>query len=328
MSMHALSNREWVFHRKRDVTWVFLCSRCLLLVHRNLRSSADDINGFGSQFSHSPLSPPPPKSSTLILTSFLSPFSSLSPFLFLPEKRSPHMTRRLPSRADRKPTAPRQLPTITYRHIPAPTAQTLARAPSQAMDRTGYPNTRRPAFASRRSSSHISRRDPTDFNNNNNNNDGHRTLTMRPRYPDRSKSTVGYDSGMCGGVVFCAPQRPGALRQAPMSGSYIDNAFAGLDEMPRRGEVYEMPIPYSSDIDGTTRGRCSTQTSRPSSRGSELVYAEYEDDEERERKRFLGSELYGYVMAMRLKERLVDVRQVLNLYRDFDHASGCESIHL
>ena len=113
-----------------------------------------------------------------------------------------------------------------------------------------------------------------------------------------------------------------------MSGSYIDTAFAaGLDDMPRRaGEVYEMPLSYGSDIDGTTRGRgSSTQNSRPSSRGSELVYAaEYEDEEERERKRLAGSELYGYVLAMRLRERLVDVRQVLSLYRDFDHASGCE----
>ena len=90
--------------------------------------------------------------------------------------------------------------------------------------------------------------------------------------------------------------------------------------------MYEMPpLSYGSDVDGTVRGRCSTQTSRPSSRGSELVYGgDYEDDEERERKRFLGSELYGYVLAMRLRERLMDVRQVLNLYRDFDQASGCE----
>ena len=85
-----------------------------------------------------------------------------------------------------------------------------------------------------------------------------------------------------------------------------------------------MPLAYGSDVEGTVRGRCSTQTSRPSSRGSELVYAEYEDEEERERKRFVGSELYGYVLAMRLKERLVEVRQVLSLYRDFDQASGCE----
>ena len=236
------------------------------------------------------------------------------------------MTRRLPSRADRKP---RKLPTITYRHIPAPTSLTLTRTPSQAMDRTGYPSNRRPAFSSRRSSGHISRRDATDFNNNNNsnsNNDGHRTIAMRPRYPDRSKSAVGYDAGLCGSLVFCSPQRPGPLRQTPLSGpSYIDTAFAGLDELPRRGEVYEMPLSYGSDMDGTTRGRCSTQTSsRPSSRGSELVYAEYEDDEERDRKRFAGSELYGYVLAMRLRERLVDVRQVLSLYRDFDQASGCE----
>ena len=51
------------------------------------------------------------------------------------------------------------------------------------------------------------------------------------------------------------------------------------------------------------------------------MYTEFEDDEERERKRFLGTELYGYLMAMRLKERLVDVRQVLNLYKDFDRVS-------
>ena len=264
------------------------------------------------------------------LLPFSLPFFSLSVFPFPSVNRPPHMTRRLPSREDRKPKKPRQLPTITYRHIPAPTSHTLVRIPSQTMDRTGYSNTRRPAFSSRRSSGHISRRDNTDFNNNsnnNNNNDSHRTLAMRPRYPDRSKSTMGYDAGLCGSVVFCSPQRPGVtLRQASLSGpSYIDTAFAGLDEMPRRGEVYEMPpLSYGSDVDGTVRGRGSTQTSRPSSRGSELVYGEYEDDEERERRRFLGSELYGYVLAMRLRERLVDVRQVLNLYRDFDQLSGCE----
>ena len=87
--------------------------------------------------------------------------------------------------------------------------------------------------------------------------------------------------------------------------------------------MYEVPLPSyaASDFDGS-RSRSSAQTSRPSSRGSEYVYTEYEDDEERERKRFLGTELYGYVMALRLKERLVDVRQVLNLYKDFDRVSG------
>lgn len=106
-----------------------------------------------------------------------------------------------------------------------------------------------------------------------------------------------------------------------MSGSYIGDPFAGLDELPRRAEVYEVPVSYTSDLDGM-RSRSSTQTSRPSSRGSEYVYTEYEDDEERERKRFLGTELYGYVMAMRLKDRLLEVRQVLQLYKDFDRASG------
>ena len=292
--------------------------------------------GFGNNSRSLPSNPRPHTHRQHFITYFISlfPVFSLSVFLTSPPvDRSPHMTRRFPSRADRKPKAPGQLPLITYRHIPAPTTHTLARTRSQTMDRSGYPNTRRPAFSSRRSSSHISRRDTNDFNNNNtNNNDSHRTLAMRPRYPDRPKSAVGYDAGLCGSVVFCSPQRPGPLRPTPLSGpSYIDTAFAGLDEIPRRGEVYEMPLSYGSDIDGMVRGRCSTQTSRPSSRGSELVYAEYEDDEERERRRFLGSELYGYVLAMRLKERLVDVRQVLNLYRDFDQASGSKyypSIHL
>lgn len=226
------------------------------------------------------------------------------------------MTRRLPSRPDRKP-AIRQLPRVTYRHILAPTAFAPASAPARAMERTGYRNNRRPSFGTRRSSSYISRHDPSDFN------EGHRTLAVRPRYPDRAKSSAGYGSGIRGGVIYCPPQRPG-LRQSSMSGSYIGDAFAGLEEFPRRAEVYEVPISYSSDLDGT-RSRCSTQNSRPSSRASEYVYTEYEDDEERERKRFLGSELYGYVMAMRLKERLVDVRQVLNLYKDFDRASGSKS---
>lgn len=109
-----------------------------------------------------------------------------------------------------------------------------------------------------------------------------------------------------------------------MSGSYIGDAFAGIDELPRRAEVYEVPVSYASELDGM-QGRSSAQSSRPSSRGSEYVYAtEYEDEEERERKRVLGTELYGYVMAMRLKERLVDVRQVLSLYKDFDRASASE----
>ena len=106
-----------------------------------------------------------------------------------------------------------------------------------------------------------------------------------------------------------------------MTGSYIGDPFAALDELPRRAEVYEVPISYTSDLDGM-RGRSSAQNSRPSSRGSEYVYTEYEDEEERERKRLLGTDLYGYVMALRLKERLVDVRQVLSLYKDFDRASG------
>ena len=108
-----------------------------------------------------------------------------------------------------------------------------------------------------------------------------------------------------------------------------------FDEMPRAGgsraatEVYEVPTTLSyaaaaaaSDLDGSLR---STQTSRPSSReSSTLAYAEYEDEEEKERKRFMGTELYGYVMAMRLKERLAEVRQVLGLYRDFDRVSECK----
>ena len=107
-----------------------------------------------------------------------------------------------------------------------------------------------------------------------------------------------------------------------------------LDELPRAGgsraaEVYEVPTTLSyaaaaaataSDLDGR-----STQTSRPSSReSSTLAYAEYEDEEEKERKRLVGTELYGYVMAMRLKERLAEVRQVLGLYRDFDRLSECK----
>ncbi|KAF6235307.1 hypothetical protein HO173_006503 [Letharia columbiana] len=183
------------------------------------------------------------------------------------------------------------------------------------MERVGYPANHRPSFGPRRSSSHITRRDPSDFNN-----DGHRTLAVRPRYSERTKSSAGYDSGIRGGVIYCPPTRPG-LRQGPMSGSYIGDPFAGLDELPRRAEVYEVPVSYTSDLDGM-RSRSSTQTSRPSSRGSEYVYTEYEDDEERERKRFLGTELYGYVMAMRLKDRLLEVRQVLQLYKDFDRASG------
>ena len=54
------------------------------------------------------------------------------------------------------------------------------------------------------------------------------------------------------------------------------------------------------------------------------MYADYEDEDEPGRKRLTGTELFGYVMAMRLRERLVDVRQVLNLYKDFDRASGCK----
>ena len=98
--------------------------------------------------------------------------------------------------------------------------------------------------------------------------------------------------------------------------------------------MYEVPTTLSyaaaavaagSDFDGSLRSTRSSQTSRPSSReSSSFVYAEYEDEEEKERKRFLGTELYGYVMAMRLKERLVDVRQVLSLYRDFDRVSECK----
>ena len=183
----------------------------------------------------------------------------------------------------------------------------------------------------------MSRRDLSDFN------DGHRILALRPRYLDRAKSaTVGYDSSICrrggvndgvgvgvgsGGVIYCPPQRP-LLRPRPMSASYVGDPFAaGIEELPpRRAEVYEVPLSsYASDLDGSTRSRSSVHTtSRPSSRGSEYVFTEYEDDEEKERKRFLGSELYGYVMAMRLKERLVDVRQVLNLYKDFDRVSGCK----
>ena len=196
-----------------------------------------------------------------------------------------------------------------------------------------YASNRRPSFGTRRSSSHMSRRDASDFINN----DGHRTLAVRPRYADhRSKSAVGgggggggYDPGIRGGVFYCGTQQRPGLRQSPVSASYAVDAFAGLEELPRRAEVYEVPISYaaSSDFDGS-RSRSSGQTSRPSSRGSEYVYTEYEDDEERERKRFLGTELYGYLMAMRLKERLVDVRQILNLYKDFDRVSGCKCSQL
>ena len=220
------------------------------------------------------------------------------------------MTRRRPPRSDRD-SASRQLPIITYRHILASTTPSFA--PARTMDRASYQSNRRPSFGSRRSSSHMSRRDASDFN------DGHRTLAVRPRYPDRSKSSVGYESGIRGGVIYCPPQRPG-LRHSPMSASYTVDPFPVLDELPRRAEVYEVPLSYASDFDGS-RSRSSAQTSRPSSRGSEYVYTEFEDDEERERKRFLGTELYGYLMAMRLKERLVDVRQVLNLYKDFDRVS-------
>ena len=255
------------------------------------------------------------------LTSNIAPLLPLSLSLFLPflshSKNPPpphHMTRKLPSRPDRNPI-PRQRPPITYRHILAPTT---GPSPARAMERSGYASSRRPSFGSRRSSSHISRRDPSDFN------DGHRTLSVRPRYPDRAKNPVGYDPSICGGVIYCPPQRPG-LRQGPVSvpGSYIGEPFTGLDELPRRAEVYEVPVSYTSDFD-SVRGRSSAQSSRPSSRGSEYVYAEYEDEEERGRKRFMGTELFGYVTAMRLRERLVDVRQVLNLYKDFDRASGCK----
>lgn len=190
------------------------------------------------------------------------------------------------------------------------------------MERAGYASTRRPSFGSRRSSSHITRREASDFN------DGHRTLAVRPRYPERTKSSVGYDSGLRGGLLYCPPPRPGLLRQGPVSvpGPYLGDPFAGLvdDVVPRRADVYEVPVAYAADLDGA-RGRCSAQSSRPSSRGSEYVYAEYDDEEEeRERRRVLGTELYGYVMALRLRERLVDVRQVLSLYKDFDRASAGE----
>ena len=235
------------------------------------------------------------------------------------------MTRRLPSRPDRDPPT-RYFPSITYRHILAPSAP----APARAMDRTGYPSNRRPSFGSRRSSSHIPRRDPPDLTDAH-----HRTLAVRPRYPDRAASTAataGYDTGIRSSVIYCPPPpaRPSLLRQGPsLSGSYLGDALAGLDELPRRTtEVYEVPVSYNSDLDaggGGGRGRSSSgPASRPSSRGSEFVFAEYEEEEERERerKRLLGSELYGYVMAMRLKDRLAEVRQVLQLYKDFDRASG------
>ena len=192
------------------------------------------------------------------------------------------------------------------------------------MERPGYSNNRRPSYGSRRSSSHMTRRDTRDAPDFN---DGHRALAVRPRYPDRTKSAVSYDSGIrSSSVIYCPPiQRP-ALRQGPVSTSYISDPFAGLDELTRRTEVYEVPISYASDFDGTTtlrsRSSPSVQNSRPSSQGSEYVYTEYEDDDERERKRFLGTELYGYAMAVRLKDRLLDVRQVMGLYQDFDRASG------
>lgn len=229
------------------------------------------------------------------------------------------MTRRHPSRPDRNPST-RALPEITYRHILAP-APFAPATTAPAMERAGYPSNRRPSFGPRRSSSHLSRRDPSDFT------DGQRTLAVRPRYPDRAKSAVGYDAGIRGGLIYCPPQRP-ALRPGggPLPGSsYLGDPFAALDDLPRRAEVYEVPVSYASDFDGAAaaaRSRSSAQNSRPSSRGSEYLHAEYEDDEERERRRLLGTELYGYVMALRLKERLVDVRQVLGLFKDFDRASG------
>lgn len=242
------------------------------------------------------------------------------------------MTRRLPSRPDRNP-ASKNLPDITYRHILAPSAPAAA-APSRAkMERSSYANNRRPSFGPRRSSSHVGRRDASDFADG-----GHRTLAVRPKYPERAKSSsVGYDSGIrAGSVIYCPPQaRPVAMRPSAVAASYAvatagDPFAAALEEMPRRAEVYEVPLAYASDLDGGARSRSSAQTSssRPSSRGSEYVYTEYEDDEERERKRFLGTELYGYMMAVRLKERLVDVRQVLNLYKDFDRLSGGELLLL
>lgn len=199
-----------------------------------------------------------------------------------------------------------------------------------------YTGNRRPSSGKRRSSSHISRRgDASDFAAN----DSHRTLAVRPRYPDQQRKS-GYEAGLRGGsVIYCGPQpaRAGGRHQgAAVAASYaLDPHFAGgfVDDLPaaaRRAaaaEVYEVPLsPYAaSDFDGSrSRSSSSARTSRPSSRGSEYVYTEYEDDEERERKRFLGTELYGYVMALRLKERLVDVRQVLNLYKDFDRVSGGE----
>ena len=290
------------------VTWFFPSSGCLLLMHAdrgNPRMTSTELS----------------VSSRICATNkHLAPSSPLLPFLlpFLPSSNCPHMTRRLPPRPDPNPST-RKLPLIKYRHILAPTPFTPAK--TLAMERTSYPSHRRPSFGPRRSTSHVTRRDPSDFA------DSQRTLAVRPRYPDRAKSTVGvpYDAGIRSSVIYCPPQRPG-LRQTPMPGPYIGDGFAGLDDLPRRAEVYEVPVSYASDLDGT-RSRSSAQTSRPSSRGSEYVYTEYEDDEERERKRFLGSELYGYVMALRLKERLVDVRQVLNLYKDFDRASGCKCYH-
>ena len=213
------------------------------------------------------------------------------------------------------------------------------------MDRAMYPSSRRPSFGSRRSSSHISRRDlASDFNNNNN--QSHRTLTVRSRYPDRNKTSASLDDYGCdlrGGLVYYPTphqQRTQALRQSsiPTSCALDPSFISSFEELPRASraaEVYEVPTTLSyaaaaaaaaaSDFDGSLRSTRSSQTSRPSSReSSSLVYAEYEDEEERERKRFLGTELYGYVMAMRLKERLVEVRQVLGLYRDFDRVSECK----
>ena len=258
------------------------------------------------------------------------------------------MTRRLPSRTERHPTPsdPRQLPTITYRHIPAPTRA--------IMDRAMYPSGRRPSLGSRRPSIHISGRDLTsDFNttSSSNNSHGRRSLTVRNPYADRNKTSAAslddYGCDLRGGIVYCpAPhqqqqQRPRTLRQTSIPASCaIDPAsfVSGFDELPRglgrATEVYEVPTTLSyaaaaaavgSDFDGSLRSARSSQTSRPSSReSSSFVYAEYEDEEDKERKRLMGTELYGYVMAMRLKERLVDVRQVLGLYRDFDRVSECE----
>lgn len=226
------------------------------------------------------------------------------------------MPSRHPSHSDRQPRT-RNLPDITFRHVLAPTP--LGPTATQSMERTTYPsNHHRPPFGPRRSSSHISRHDPSDFN------EGHRTLAVRPRYPSRAKSSSrSYDTGFRNEVIYCPPPRP-VLRSSPVSGSYIGDTFAALDELPRRAEVYEVPISYASDLDNVC-GRSVAHDSRPSSRGSEYVYTEYEDEEERDRKRVLGTDMYGYVMALRLKERLVDVRQVVNMYKEFDRASRGKS---